>query len=96
MLRRGALLAKRTEYVFPSFGFENWKKAGEKFLAHSRLQMHQEAVTKWEMSHHPTVNMMLDNATKVEQSSRKRMLVKQLELLHFLLKQGLAVRGHEE
>lgn len=97
MVETGApSMAKRTEDAFTQRGFDNWKRAGEKFDAHSRSQLHREAVMKWKMSQQPGIDAVMDQSCKAEQTCRREMLIKQLESLRYLLKQGLAVRGHEE
>ena len=91
-------MAKKTENAFTQTGFDNWKKVGEKFAAHSRScsQLHREAVMKWKLGQQPGIDAVMDQSCKAEQTCRREMLIKQLESLHYLLKQGLAVRGHEE
>ena len=42
------------------------------------------------------VASMLDKALIIEQQMRQQMLLKQLSLLKYLLRQGLAIRGHDE
>ena len=89
-------MAKRTENAFTQTGFDNWKKAGEKFAAHSCSQLHREAVMKWKLGQQPGIAAVMDQSCKAEQTCHREMLIKQLESLRYLFKQGLAVRGHEE
>ena len=42
------------------------------------------------------VSVMLAAGNQVQQERRRKMLLKQLSSLKFLLRQGLAVRGHIE
>lgn len=42
------------------------------------------------------VSTMLVESNKAQKEKRRKMLVKQLSSLKFLLRQGLAVRGHNE
>ena len=90
------LMEKRTENAFTQTGFDNWKKVGEKCVAHSRSQLHSEAVMKWKLGQQPGIDAVMDQSCKAEQICCRKMLIKQLESLRYLLKQGLAVRDHEE
>ena len=51
---------------------------------------------KWKLCQQPGIDVVMDQSCKVEQTCRREMLIKQLESLRYLLKQGMAVRGHEE
>ena len=66
-----------------SNGFDNWKKACEYFIQHEK-SIHREAVLKRSLTTQQTVAVQLLN---------REMFVKQLR---YLLRQGLALRGHEE
>ena len=46
------------------------------------------------MSSRPAIIMMVNSAIKKDQESRRKMLLKQLGSLKYLLRQGLAIRGH--
>jgi hypothetical protein len=89
-------MAKGTDDAFTKTGFDNWKRALEKFASHSRSQLHHEAVMKWKLGQQPGIDAVMGQAGKAEQTCHREMLIKQLESLRYLLKQGLAVRGHEE
>ena len=84
------------EQAFISVGFDNWKKAGEKFGTHDRSRLHHEALMKLTFSQQPDVRTMIDTRSKADQAQRRSMLVKQLSSLRYLLQQGLAIRGHDE
>ena len=91
-----ALLSKRQENVFTETGFDNWKKASEKFTPHSQSNLHREAMMKWQHRKQAGIDTIMENACRSEQLYRRQMLIKQMESLQFLLKQGLAIRGHDE
>ena len=92
-----ALLSKRQENVFTETGFDNWKKASEKFTTHSQSNLHREAMMKWQHRKQAgMIDTIMENACRSEQLYRRQMLIKQMESLQFLLKQGLAIRGHDE
>ena len=46
------------------------------------------------MSVRPTVISKVSTAEQKDQETRRKMLFKQLEFLKYLLRQGLAIRGH--
>ena len=86
--------SKKSEDAFVSSGFSNWKKANKKFKEHEKSHCHPEACMKYEALKRPSVVSLVNTAVKEEQQRRRCMLLKQLSSLRFLLRQGLAVRGH--
>jgi len=86
----------KAEATFTSVGFNNWKKALQKFQSHSQCDAHHEAVLKYQMLQTTPVSNQLSTQAKKEQSERRQALLKQLHCLRFLLRQGLAIRGHAE
>ncbi len=88
--------SSKAEPTFTRTGFNNWKKALEKFHSHSQCDAHQEAILKCHMVQTTPVSNQLVSAAKKEQSERRDALVKQLHCLRYLLRQGLAIRGHKE
>ena len=82
-LSRGLICVPSKGHVFVSKGFDNWKKAKERFREHERCQVHREA-------------MQLSHQLLVDQKYRREMLMKMLSSLRFLVCQGLAIRGHRE
>ena len=86
----------KAEPTFSTRGFNNWRKALEKFKHHDASNAHVEAVMKWQMLHSAPINAQLQTQVQKLQQSRRHTLVKQLYCLWYLLRQGLAVRGHKE
>ena len=82
--------------VFASTGFDNWKKAHERFKQHAHSTSHREAIMKIEQMKHPGVDAQLCTQLKQSQMVHRKMLLTQLSSLRFLLRQGLAIRGHDE
>ena len=80
--------------AFVMSGFTNWKKGPQRFKEHEKSQAHKEAIFTHEMSSRPTITSMVNSAVKKDQESRRKMLLKQLSSLKYLLRQGLAIRGH--
>ena len=92
--QRGITFSKRGDASFILTGFCNWKKGKEKFRDHEMSQVHNEAVLKYESLSRPGVLEIANSALKKDQKERREMLMKQLHSLRFLMRQGLAVRGH--
>jgi len=88
--------SKRNEDTFTSAGFNNWKKALEKFKHHSLSITHREAVMKCNQLKKALIDSTFNLLTQRAQASRRNALLKQLNALKFLLRQGLAIRGHDE
>ena len=82
--------------AFLTMGFDNCKKAVESFAQHAKSDIHREGVLKLGLLQQPSVITQLNNQAKLDQARHKEMLLKQISSLNYLLRQGLAVRGHEE
>ena len=78
----------KAEPTFTSIGFNNWKKALEKFRSHSQCDAHQEAILKCHMIHTTPVTSQLASAAKKEQSERRDALVKQLYCIRYTSPSG--------
>ena len=94
--KRGLLTDKLGEAAFITAGFNNWKKALERFEHHSQSSIHREGVLKIELMKLPDIVSMLDSTHRKNQEVHRKMLLTVLSSLRFLLRQGLAIRGHEE
>ena len=77
-------------------GFQNWKKAVERFHRHEVAECHKESVLKLKGLRQPTVVEQLCNDAAKSRAENRTMLLKVLSSLRFLLRQGLAIRGHKE
>ena len=80
--------------VFTETGFNNWKKAIEKFSAHEGSLVHKEATLKWVAKGKPTIASRLSSQVQKLQEKRRAGLLLQIEALQFLGRQGLAIQGH--
>ena len=94
--KQRGLLSKKYESAFISEGFSNWKTALERFARHEKSDCHTEAMLKLSCLQVLSVIEQLSNETRRCQAERREMLLKQLVSLRFLLRQGLAIRGHTE
>ena len=89
-------LTKKFETAFITDGFDNWKKAVEKFERHETSEYHKEAVFKFSRTSDQTIRVQLSTTAAKTQANNRRMLLKVLHSLRFLLRQGLAICGHKE
>jgi len=87
---------KRNEGTFATIGFNKWKKALEKFKHHSQSISHREAVMKCHQLQKAPIDNGFNLRTQKEQASRRNALLKQLDAVKFLLRQGLSFRGHDD
>ena len=88
--------SKKGEDAFVSTGFNNWKKAHEKFLKHAQSDLHKEAILKIQLIKQKSVDAVMNSQIVVQQRNHQHMLIKQISSLKYLLRQGLAIRGHED
>ena len=77
-------------------GFENDKKAVEKFDIHEGSDAHKEASLKCSAIAGQSIESQLNSQIVEKQQLHRNGLLKQLSALTFLLRQGLAVRGHHD
>ena len=77
-------------------GFDNWKKAFENFNLHAQSDLHKETLLKMEFLNQEGVHVLLHQQIRSEQEVRKKMLIKQLNSLRYLFRQGMTIRGHDE
>ena len=87
---------KKYETTFIKDGFSNWKKAYECFNHHESSECHREAQLKIRSMKAPCIATQLSSQVNSTQARNKKMLLKQLSSLRFLLREGLAIRGHNE
>ena len=94
--KRGLLSDKHVDSVFVNAGFDNWKKAHERFKQHAHSSSHRECLMKIEQMKKPGIDAQLSKQLKESQHFHRKMLMIQLSSLRYLLRQGLAIRGHDE
>lgn len=86
-------MTKKVEDAFISKGFNNWKKARERFSRHQTGECHREAQMKLRNLHAPSVAAELVSQAQSAQAKNQLMLLRQLSSLKFLLRQGMAIQG---
>ena len=87
----------KAEDAFSSRGFKNWKNATDLFHKHEVSHAHREAVMKW--IHHvksQPIAAQLAKQLKDEQLKSQACLLRIVSSLHFLARQGIPIRGHED
>ena len=78
--RQGLItFSSKAESAYTTVGFNNWKKAIEKFQKHATCSAHSEAVIKWQMMQKPPVNQQLCTQLQHDQQERQQALLKQLQ-----------------
>jgi len=86
-------LAKKRETAFTVDGFTNWKKGIEKFKDHQNSQSHKFAVQQLLQKTKP-VDQQLSSQRLASQQQGRQCLSVIFTSLQYLVRQGLAVRGH--
>ena len=80
--------------AFTSNGFNNWKKGVQKFNSHKTSHAHREAHMKMVTLSQPVLPERFRAQIRCAQEGRRKALLIQLSCLRYLLRQGLALRGH--
>ena len=91
------LFSYHSENAFSSGNFSNWKKCQEKLEKHQNSHYHQECVEKCLFLKNANMNVgvQLEKQCKDEKEFHRFLFLKQLSSLKYLVRQGLAIRGHE-
>ncbi|KAL5481387.1 hypothetical protein EMCRGX_G021530 [Ephydatia muelleri] len=91
------LASTKRDPAFISKGFKNWKDATIAFNAHLRSDCHKEGCEILELrSTTNDVAENLSNMYKEENELNRMMLIKILQNVRFLARQGLSLRGHKD
>ena len=90
-------LSSKKEDAFLSTGFSNWKKALEKFRKHENSNCHLEAASMSVIREtHENLGEMLSDTLTQEKFENRQILLKILENVRFLRRQGLPFRGNDQ
>ena len=82
-------LAKKGEDAFVDTGFDNWKKALERFVQHSQSDVYKEAVLKIKLSaRQENVYSLLNSQAMADQKVRQEMLLMQHSSLNTYYDKG--------
>ena len=94
---QGLLNPKPTMSPFVYNGFNNWKKAREKFREHENSSIHKDASYKLAAKERGIgIDAQLSSQLRKDQDHHRSMLMKLLHAIQFLCRQGLPLRGHKE
>ena len=87
-------MEKNKEKAFLSVGFHSWNKATTAFRVHQKLKCHLAALSfKITIPRCGNVKEMSNESMKADMKENRKCLIKILETLQFLGRQGLALRG---
>jgi len=81
---------------FVSGGFSNWKNALAKFREHEGSNSHKESAMKLAAKKCVGIDAQLSSQLRNQQAHHRTMLMRLLESIQFLVRQGLPLRGHKE
>ena len=82
--------------AFVRVGFDNWKKAHEQFQKHTQSQPYKQAMMHFEHLKQPSIDSQLNSQCKASQKLHQKMLQVLISSIKYLVRQGLALRGHED
>ena len=83
---------KKGDEAFSMKGFDNYKKAVEKFRIHENFDSHLEGRLKCRSLNNPSIQEQLSSQAAKIQETRRLGIVKQLGAMKFLLRQGIALK----
>lgn len=86
----------KAEPAFSTDGFRNWKHALEKFSCHEKSSAHKEAVLHCSLQKQPHISAQLSAQKLADQNTGRECLKTIFSTARFLLRQGLAFRGHSD
>ena len=89
-------MEKNKEEAFLSTGFRNWKKALDSFKEHQKSKSHIAALTfEITIPQCGNIQEMTSEKIKSNMQENRKFLIKIIETIQFLGRQGLALRGDE-
>lgn len=87
-------LSTKADDAFLSKGFCNWKKAIDRFKGHEKSAVHLHAASQLAQRRLAPIEAQLSQQKAAEQQKCRIALMKLLSSVRYLLRQGLALRGH--
>ncbi|CAF1474490.1 unnamed protein product [Rotaria sordida] len=87
---------KSGEAMLAFTGFSDWKNAIARLKKHESSKIHSDCVYLVKQQPKPTVAAQLNLTHQIQQAKRRRMLLTEIQCIKYLLRQGLAIRGHVE
>ena len=90
------LKVEKTKDAFLSTGFSNWRKALDSFKDHEKSKFHVAALSlELVVPKCGNVREMTNENLKIKMAENRKCLLKIIETIQFLGRQGLASRGKE-
>ncbi|CAF3991943.1 unnamed protein product [Rotaria sordida] len=77
-------------------GYCDWKNAISRFKLHEKTKLHLDSIYVVNQQMKPNIAIQLTSATKKQQEQRRQSLSIQISCIIYLLRQGLALRGHDD
>jgi hypothetical protein len=74
----------------------DWKNSLSKFKLHESSKLHHDSIYVVNQQQRPTITAQLVSTTKKQQEQRRQALSIQISCIMYLLRQGLALRGHSD
>ena len=91
------LTAEISKDAFLSAGFNNWKKALDSFKDHQKSKLHVAALSlEFVVPECGNIREMTSENLKTKMIENRKCLLKIIETIRFLGRQGLALRGRED
>ncbi|CAF2781386.1 unnamed protein product [Rotaria sp. Silwood2] len=87
---------KTADCSFTARGFDYWKNGLAKFEKHESSECHADCIYLVKQQQQQPVAAQISLTHKSQQAQRRKMLLIQVQAIKFLLRQGLALRGHAE
>ena len=81
-------------YLPLSLGFRNWKKSPQRFRDHNNSKIHRITTYKINSLDNPSIRAQLDSQLIQQQKIARKSLLKLFTSERYLLRQGMAFRGH--
>ena len=89
-------MKRNVEKAFTDEGFSNWKKGTERFKQHENSEGHKDALlVNHQRQQNNVVTQIHVHANEIQAKNQKCFLIT-LSSLRYLLRQGQAIRGHDE
>ncbi len=85
-----------TYKIFISEGYFDWKNALSRFKLHETSKLHLDSTYVINQQSRPTIAAQLLSSTKKQQEQRRQAFSIQISCIMYLLRQGLALRGHSD
>ncbi|CAI6362872.1 unnamed protein product [Macrosiphum euphorbiae] len=89
-----------SEDIFKKIGFNNWKKLSDKLEKHSNCKSHCSSIEKYtqykQSKIHGNVHTQLSDQFKTDILNNQMYIQKIIDIILYLARQGLALRGHNE